>query len=121
MGKERDLWVVSGETGEYSDHVEWIVAVYLDQDMAERHKAAAQARANEIVAYRHSDEYYESYEYDDAPKMYSRFDPRLVDRSIYDEIKYHVHKETLYFHFDQFLEEVPEGPPYRPGQWPWNG
>ena len=39
-----DIWVVYGQTGEYSDHVEWLVCAYEDEALAVRHADLA-ARA----------------------------------------------------------------------------
>lgn len=39
------IYVVYGQTGEYSDHTEWLVCAYEDKVKAERHADLAAARA----------------------------------------------------------------------------
>jgi cytochrome c len=36
------IYLVVGETGEYSDHTQWNVAAYVDKEAAEQHKRLAQ-------------------------------------------------------------------------------
>lgn len=42
------IWIVEGSTGEYSDHSEWPIAFYEDEDLAKRHVEKAAARYREI-------------------------------------------------------------------------
>ncbi len=42
------IWMVEGQTGEYSDHCEWPVAFYYDEELAKRHVELASARQREI-------------------------------------------------------------------------
>ena len=44
------IYVVQGSTGEYSDHIEWLVKAYADEKQAQTHVVLAQARANELYA-----------------------------------------------------------------------
>ena len=38
---ERQIWVVYGQTGEYSDHSEWTVAAYTTEEEANKHARLA--------------------------------------------------------------------------------
>lgn len=42
------LWLVEGKTGEYSDRVEWLVAIYPNQEFADMHAALAKKEADRI-------------------------------------------------------------------------
>ncbi len=42
------VWLVHGSTGEYSDHMEWIVCGYKTEEEAKRHSELAQARADDL-------------------------------------------------------------------------
>lgn len=42
--------IVIGSTGEYSDHKEWLVAAYLDEERAKKHVLEASAYAREVFA-----------------------------------------------------------------------
>lgn len=44
------IYVVEGSTGEYSDHREWLVRAYRDEDKAKEHVLKATSRANELYA-----------------------------------------------------------------------
>jgi hypothetical protein len=44
----KTVYIVSGQTGEYSDHREWLVAAYLDESKAMTHVELANARAREL-------------------------------------------------------------------------
>ena len=44
----RNVWIVMGETGEYSDYREWNVAGYTTEEEAEKHKNAAQREADKV-------------------------------------------------------------------------
>lgn len=44
----KSLWIVYGQSGEYSDHREWSVCGYPTEELAKRHAALAQARAAEL-------------------------------------------------------------------------
>jgi len=55
-----DAWVVYGQTGEYSDHVEWLVCVYVGEDAeakATRHadRAAERVKARETAECKHGE------------------------------------------------------------------
>ena len=43
-------YVVIGSTGEYSDHMEWLVAVFFSEEKAKELVVKATARANELYA-----------------------------------------------------------------------
>lgn len=51
----KTLFLVWGQTGEYVDRTEWVVCGYETEARAQQHRAAAQARANEL--YRDFDGY----------------------------------------------------------------
>lgn len=51
------VFVVVGQTGEYSDRDEWFVCAYADELMAQEHVRLAGARANEIFAASEKDEH----------------------------------------------------------------
>ena len=45
-----NVYLVMGAVGEYSDHEEWYVAVYIDHDLAKEHVRLATEAGNAIVA-----------------------------------------------------------------------
>lgn len=45
----RELWIVEGSTGEYSDHIEWPICFYESEDLARAHVEKAKARAGELL------------------------------------------------------------------------
>jgi hypothetical protein len=47
---KKEIHVVYGSTGEYSDHIEWYVAAYHSETKAQDHVLRATARANELIA-----------------------------------------------------------------------
>lgn len=47
-----NVYIVIGATGEYSDHLEWPVKAYTDEDAAQDHVEKASRRANELYAER---------------------------------------------------------------------
>ena len=49
------VYVVFGETGEYSDRSDWPVKAYLSQQVAQELVVKATARANELFAYHYRD------------------------------------------------------------------
>lgn len=46
MGKAREVYIVVGQRGEYSDHREWFVAAYTDKAKAELHADRAKEHAH---------------------------------------------------------------------------
>lgn len=48
----KNVFVVMGSTGEYSDRLEWAVMAYLDEAAAQEHVINAERRAKEIFALR---------------------------------------------------------------------
>lgn len=44
-----NVYVIVGQSGEYSDHVDWFVAAYFDADLAEKHCFAATKEAKRIA------------------------------------------------------------------------
>lgn len=44
----KNIWIVYGESGEYSDHMEWPVCAYYSEKKAEEHAKNAQATANQL-------------------------------------------------------------------------
>lgn len=45
------VFVVRGQTGEYSDHIEWLVCAYDNKELAEEHVRLAEARSSELAAW----------------------------------------------------------------------
>lgn len=43
MQPTKEIWLVRGSTGEYSDHCEWLVMAYPSEVEAQKHADAAQA------------------------------------------------------------------------------
>ena len=62
------IYLVVGETGEYSSHTEWPVIAYDDEAVAQRHIDLAKARADEIEGGK------ERYE---RPKEANEWDPEM--------------------------------------------
>lgn len=60
----RKVYIVSGSTGEYSDHQEWYVAAYLSEVAAANRVQECQLFANELMT--RSDERYEDMDKWDA-------------------------------------------------------
>ena len=50
----QELYAILGSTGEYEDYQEWIVATYLDYDLAAEHRNLAQEYANRFEENRKS-------------------------------------------------------------------
>ena len=48
----KNIYVVMGSTGEYSDRTEWAVIAYHDETAAQEHVVNAERRAKEIYATR---------------------------------------------------------------------
>lgn len=48
MSKQDILYAVWGETGEYDDHVDWVVAVYKSEAEAVKHRDRAKTREGEF-------------------------------------------------------------------------
>lgn len=44
----KQVFIVFGETGEYSDRKDWIVAAYTDEKLAEKHVELAECRLREL-------------------------------------------------------------------------
>ena len=55
--KPTKIWVVYGQTGEYSDRSEWNIAAYLREEDAKAHADAATAwyQDNNVMANRHQE------------------------------------------------------------------
>ena len=49
-GARKVIFVVEGSTGEYSDHCEWPVVAYTDEEQAKLHVQKATERAKELMA-----------------------------------------------------------------------
>ena len=45
----KSIFVVMGQTGEYSDRMEWAVAAYQNKEDAAAHESAAKMRATELL------------------------------------------------------------------------
>lgn len=43
------VYIVQGSTGEYSDHIEWLVCGYVDEKLAQERVNACSARARELI------------------------------------------------------------------------
>ncbi len=50
-----DVWLVQGSTGEYSDHTEWVVCAYTNEEQACEHVLLAQEWCNEHHTERYTD------------------------------------------------------------------
>lgn len=46
--KKKFVYIIIGQTGEYSDNQNWSVIAYFDENKAKEHVLKAQQRANEI-------------------------------------------------------------------------
>lgn len=92
---KRTAYVVMGSTGEYSDHTEWAVAVYLEKEEAERHAELA----NKDVAGA------ESWTWSQR-RGYTGKNPYDVDCDIdYTGTRYAVVEVPLVGHVDEYIEE----------------
>ncbi len=74
------VYIIEGSTGEYSDHREWPVAVYLHEDLAKRHIELATQRAHELM--QKYDNNYCSYRWGSGYNQ--RTGPLPEDINIYD-------------------------------------
>ncbi len=83
--KHTKIFIVEGNTGEYSDHQDWAVAAYLDEDLAKQHVELASVRARELYA--EYDKNWEPTSYDDIPEGANQYDPRM--RTDYTGVRYH--------------------------------
>lgn len=75
----RIIWVVEGNTGEYSDHIDWPVKAFTSEASAQRLVVEAQARANEIFQLRQSIPWGNFFEMENTknPKALNEFDPKM--------------------------------------------
>jgi hypothetical protein len=81
---EVPVWVVIGTTGEYSGRNEWVVAVYLEKGLAERHADLAMEEERRLLKAREAsgvESYVFIYEQDSlAPEhaalLVNRYDPK---------------------------------------------
>jgi hypothetical protein len=66
----KDIFVVIGTTGEYSNRIEWPVMVYLDEAKAQEHVVNANHRAKELFSTRR--------DHHSIEKGANEFDPDMV-------------------------------------------
>ena len=69
------IYIVTGATGEYSDHFKWTIVGYLSEKLAKQHVSNALRRAEEIK---------KQYQYTfEIPPGINEFDPKMtIDREI---------------------------------------
>lgn len=74
----KQVWIVQGSTGEYSDHCEWILGAFYGEQAAQRLVVEAQARANEISQLKEKDwdKWWKWAEKKDK-RTINEFDPRM--------------------------------------------
>lgn len=90
------VYVVVGETGEYSDFHTWDVVSYADRSQAEFHLAALQEVTKGC----------EDWDYDRQSEFKTTLDP-FVDMD-YNGVTYSIEVIKMFDHFDQFQEEQEE-------------
>jgi hypothetical protein len=108
----REIYLVRGNTGRYSDYTEWVVAAYLDKDQAFVHLAALKKKVSEAKmtpeeANTSKGESWNAH-YKRAKKVgdeiKATLDPNVADTP-YDGLEYGIEVRTLYDHFDEFQEQ----------------
>lgn len=65
----KNVYVVMGSTGEYSDHNEWPVKAYLNVKSAEKHVIDVSRRADELIVIHGG--------YHNVPDGSNEFDPQM--------------------------------------------
>jgi rubredoxin len=97
-------YVVIGHCGEYSDRAEWVVAVYATAGGAEKHAAAAEARAAELSRWECPEcgYAYRSHWRSVCPKPVNQYDVAMRDD--YTGTSYVVEESEL---FEAFEERKP--------------
>ena len=82
---EVPVWIVIGTTGEYSGRNEWVVAVYLEKGLAERHADLAMEEERRLAKLREASGI-EDVDYNYAPEslapehaalLVNRYDPKV--------------------------------------------
>ncbi len=94
------MYILMGNTGEYSDHTTWFVAAYTSREMAEQHKK----RLDEII---YSTEK-EGYDHEDRNKLIFLIKAKELDPMCiigYTGTWYEIKEVKLYRHFDEYLED----------------
>ena len=95
---DKNIYLVQGSTGEYSDHMEWNVAAYFDKEQAERHRDLAQLYSNCTPG--------------EDTNMYWEEREKLIETSLYDPklyitytgVRYYVDVVPLVNHPAEFVE-----------------
>ena len=54
-----EIYVVEGSTGEYSDHTEWLIAAYLNEEDAKKHVLCATEKAEQLGATENTDVFWD--------------------------------------------------------------
>lgn len=65
------IYIVEGSTGEYSDHVEWVVCAFKNKDNAQELVINASARAREIYSK------YNTWDVGEREDLKSKYDPKM--------------------------------------------
>jgi hypothetical protein len=89
-----NIFILMGETGEYSDHTTWFVAAYTTREMAELH----QKQLMDIVKDVH---------FEDRNEIINKakeLDP--ICHIDYTGVSYDIYEEKLCRHIDEFLEQA---------------
>jgi hypothetical protein len=107
----RQVYLVRGNTGRYTDYTEWTVAIYLDKDQATIHLASLKKKVNEAKMNPEEADtskgegwgahYKRAKEVGDEIK--ATLDPNVPDTP-YDGLEYGIEVKILYDHFDEFQE-----------------
>ncbi len=84
------VFIVEGSTGEYSDHIEWQIAAYLDESLAQEHVRLADEAYRVWLAGRKPI----SIDYDDVTFLFSPYDVNML-RMGYNGLQYRYYPVEL--------------------------
>lgn len=94
----RNVYLVVGSTGEYSDHTTWSICAYPELALARQHAELAQKEAARLIA---GCDDGDIWSLPDKPNV---FDP---DMRVYaGDVKYGVETVGLYLHVDDYQERT---------------
>lgn len=106
------VYVLYGACGEYSDHIEWMVAVYTTLEQAENHKTLAQEYINKTPKVNYKNPGYQMEL--QARRKYiidNPYDPQCPS-DYSSDADYHVEEVPYVRHVDEFQDFSPKSEDY---------
>ena len=110
MSHPRKVYVVRGQTGEYTDWTTWIVACYSTKEQADVHLNRLELKTTELkldrngIANRHDNWMAAHNQFEAAKKLVEQtLDPH-VNGELSTGISYEVEEVEFFDHLDEFME-----------------